>query len=153
MISTLTALVIPVSVAVGTPEVTGSMPAVAIAEEMSTLTVVVEGVQEKLGPVYIAVQKRENYQKWNAGAGGVYKGVKAGNHTYTYDLPAGDYAVSIWHDSDNDGQFTMDGYTPLDGWGNSGNQNLQRAPTFDDVKITVTGAGSKETIKMHYSAE
>jgi uncharacterized protein (DUF2141 family) len=140
MISTLTALVIPVSIAVamsaGPIGPQGLTPAVATDEDTSTLTLVVEGVQAKGGPVYIAVQKRENYQKWNAGAGGVYKEVKAGDHTYTYDLPVGDYAVSIWHDSDNDGKFTMEGYTPLDGWGNSGNQNLQRPPTFDDVKIT-----------------
>ncbi|UTW56239.1 DUF2141 domain-containing protein [Kordiimonas sp. SCSIO 12610] len=114
------------------------------------LSVTLKGVQEKAGPMYVAVQKRENYQKWNAGAGGIYKGLKAGDHTYVYDVPAGEYAISVWHDSDNDGQFTMQGYLPLDGWGNSGNQNLQAPPTFDDVKITVSAKGSRETVNMHY---
>jgi uncharacterized protein (DUF2141 family) len=116
----------------------------------ANLTVVLKGVQAKDGPLYIAVQKRENYQKWQAGAGGVYQNIKAGQHTYEYQLPAGDYAVSVWHDSDNDGKFTMQGYLPLDGWGNSGNQNLQAPPSFDDVKITLSAKGKSETINMHY---
>jgi uncharacterized protein (DUF2141 family) len=166
MISTFTAIALPafiITTSTYSPSANVEQPLNPVGPEVATgkadntdkarLIVTLAGVEEKAGPMYVAVQKRENYQKWNAGVGGVYKDLKAGDHTYEYILPAGEYAISVWHDSDNDGKFTMQGYTPLDGWGNSGMQELQGPPTFDDVKITVPAQGTTETVKLHYPAQ
>jgi len=122
------------------------------AEETGGLTVNLQGVLGGGGPLYVSVQKREDFQKDRGTSGGIYKNVKAGNIKYEYTgIPAGEYSVMIWHDIDNDGQFSMDDvtYAPLDGWGASGPE-LRSAPTFDDVKISIDNTGTELTILMHY---
>lgn len=116
-----------------------------------SLTVEIEGVHESAGPLYVSVQTKEDYQHPRHTAGGIYKDVNAGTLTYTYAaIPAGDYAISLWHDLDNDGTFTMgENYRPLDGWGASG-KTLTGAPTFDDVKITVSEGSQTQRIQMVY---
>lgn len=116
-----------------------------------SLTVQIEGVHESTGPLYVSVQTKDDYQQPRHTAGGIYKDVKAGTLTYTYAaIPAGDYAISLWHDLDNDGAFTMgDNYRPLDGWGASG-KTLTGAPTFNDVKITVSEGSQTQQLKMVY---
>jgi uncharacterized protein (DUF2141 family) len=68
-------------------------------------------------------------------------------------VPAGDYAVTIFHDEDNSGKFKTNfvGY-PLEGYGFSNNYVPQfRAPTFDETKFHYDGNGWKQlTIKMIY---
>ena len=129
-------------------------PATALASESpaaGSLTVEIENVRESTGPLYVSVQTKDDYQQARHTAGGIYKDVKAGSLTYTYAaIPAGDYAISLWHDLDNDGTFTIgENYRPLDGWGASG-KTLTGAPTFDDVKITVSEGSQTQRIQMVY---
>ncbi|GGX64133.1 hypothetical protein GCM10011309_12740 [Litorimonas cladophorae] len=101
------------------------------------------------GPIYVSIQKREDYQSMK-GFGGIIKTPVAGEMTATFHVDApGDYSVSIWHDRDDDGRFSMDAsYNVLDSWGASGTPPPNAAPTFDDVKITVPNMGADVTIKM-----
>jgi uncharacterized protein (DUF2141 family) len=69
------------------------------------------------------------------------------------DVPAGDYAVTLFHDEDSSGKFktNMIGY-PLEGYGFSNNYVPQfRAPTFDETKFHYDGNGWKRlSVKMIY---
>ncbi len=121
------------------------------AAETGGLTVNLRGVQQGGGPLYVSVQKREDFKQERGTSGGIYKNVTGGNMTYTYtDIPVGGYSVMIWHDTNNDGEFSKDEhYMPLDGWGASGPE-LRGEPKFDDVKINIGANGSVVTIAMHY---
>ena len=68
-------------------------------------------------------------------------------------FPAGDYAVTLFHDEDSSGKFksNMIGY-PLEGYGFSNNVVPQfSAPTFDQCKFPYDGKGWKQiSVKMIY---
>ena len=67
---------------------------------------------------------------------------------FTVDEP-GDYSVSVWHDRDDDGRFSMtETYEILDSWGVSGTPPNDKEPTFDDVKISIPNMGTSVTIDM-----
>ncbi|MEE9433405.1 MAG: DUF2141 domain-containing protein [Sphingorhabdus sp.] len=124
----------------------------AYSKEVGTLTVNLEGVKNGGGPLYVSVQTRADFKQDRYTSGGVYQNVQGGNLSYVYKgVPVGEYGVMIWHDMDNNGQFTKDEktYMPRGGWGASGNE-LRGEPKFDDVKITHGRSGTVLTIKMHY---
>ncbi len=101
------------------------------------------------GPIYVSIQTRKDYSSMK-GFGGVIKAAEAGVMTATHhvDTP-GEYAVSIWHDRDDDGRFSMtDSYEVLDSWGASGTPPTDTKTTFDDVKISVPNMGTNVTINM-----
>ena len=102
-------------------------------------------------PLYISVQTEENYRSMK-GHGTILKQTTAGTVTETVQLPAaGDYAISIWHDLDNDGRFSMnERYEILDGWGTSGGIPEAAAPSFSTSKISVPSSGAETTIAMIY---
>ena len=68
-------------------------------------------------------------------------------------IPAGDYAVTLFHDEDSSGKFksNMIGY-PLEGYGFSNNVVPQfKAPVFDECKFHYDGSDMKQIpIKMIY---
>ena len=79
------------------------------------------------------------------GHGGMLQEASLGEMTATFNVDqAGDYAVSVWHDLNDDGIFSMsESYKILDGWGNSAEAEaeaeaeVEGRPSFDDVKIAV----------------
>jgi uncharacterized protein (DUF2141 family) len=76
-----------------------------------------------------------------------------GECVFAGPFPAGDYAVTLFHDENGNGKFdsNMIGY-PLEGYGFSNNVVPQfRAPTFDQCKFQYAGNGSKQiSVKMIY---
>jgi len=76
-----------------------------------------------------------------------------GECVFAGNIPAGDYAVTLFHDEDNSGKFKTNliGY-PLEGYGFSNNYVPQfRAPTFDETKFHYDGNGWKQiSVKMIY---
>jgi uncharacterized protein (DUF2141 family) len=61
-------------------------------------------------------------------------------------IPAGDYAVTVFHDENSNGKFDTNwvGY-PLEGYGFSNNAKAQfKAPSFDETKFQYDGAGVKQ---------
>ncbi len=115
------------------------------------VTVTLKNITETEGPVYVSIQTREDYQSMK-GHGGIISKATLGDMTATFKVKEpGDYAVSVWHDLDNDGRFSMtEDYKVLDGWGASGNPPVNRAPTFDDVKVKIETFGSSATVNMKY---
>ncbi|MGH7926113.1 MAG: DUF2141 domain-containing protein [Candidatus Binatus sp.] len=78
---------------------------------------------------------------------------RSGECVFGGNIPAGDYAVTIFHDEDASGKFKSNfiGY-PLEGYGFSNNVNPQfKAPGFDECKFLYDGSRWKQIpIKMIY---
>ncbi len=117
------------------------------------ITVTLENVQSAEGPIYVSIQKSHEYMGMK-GHGGILKTAAPGTMQVVYKVDEpGDYSVSIWHDTNDDGIFSMDeSYNILDGWGASGNAPKDRKPVFDDVKISIESYGASVTIPMKYPA-
>jgi len=68
-------------------------------------------------------------------------------------VPAGDYAVTLFHDENKNGKFDKNfiGY-PLEGYGFSNNVAPQfKAPSFDETKFHYDGSGTKQIpVQMIY---
>ncbi|WP_017932586.1 DUF2141 domain-containing protein [Robiginitomaculum antarcticum] len=127
----------------------------AFADE-ATIPVIVtlDGVRSGYAPLYISVQKRAHFMGIK-GHSEILKTTTDGTMhvTVNVDTPD-DYAVSVWHDLNDDGVFSMtDDYQVLDGWGNSGATDLRGRPTFDDVKFTVTDSGAATVVALKYPSE
>lgn len=115
------------------------------------LTVTVTDVRAGDVPLYVSIQTKETYRSMK-GEGGILKETTSGDITRTFNLKeGGEYAISIWHDLDDDGRFSMtESYEILDGWGSSGEIPRGSAPTFDDAKVTVPSFGASTTVAMIY---
>lgn len=115
------------------------------------MTITLTDVMQSNVPLYISVQTEAEYRSMK-GQGTILKETAAGTVTKTVQLPsAGDYAVTIWHDLDNDGRFSMnERYEIADGWGTSGEVETSSAPSFQSAKITVPNFGAETTIAMIY---
>jgi uncharacterized protein (DUF2141 family) len=68
-------------------------------------------------------------------------------------VPAGDYAVTLFHDENSNGKFDSNfvGY-PLEGYGFSNNAKAMfKAPSFDECKFHYDGNGTKQIpVQMIY---
>ena len=130
----------------------------SVANEAADANIPVEvnltGVQIADGPIYISVQKREQYMGMK-GHGAILTTVTPGNMSATVNVDEpGNYAISVWHDMDDDTVFDMDKtYRPAEGWGASGTVPTDRMPTFDDVKISVESFGTAVTIPVKYPSQ
>ena len=101
-------------------------------------------------PVYVSIQTEDEFRSLKGG-GGITPHAKTGTISATFLVKEpGDYAVSVWHDRDGDGRFSMSAdYTAiLDSFGASGKPPEDRMPTFDDVKFSVPNIGTSLTIEM-----
>ena len=154
-VSTIGALmssVVILGVAVGaTANDAETAPAWKSKEGIIPVTVTLKNITETDGPLYVSIQTREDYRSMK-GHGGMIKSVTLGDMTTTFKVDApGEYSVSVWHDLDDDGRFSMtEDYQVLDGWGASGNPPASGDPTFDDVKITVETFGATIPVEMKY---
>ncbi|MEP0393325.1 MAG: DUF2141 domain-containing protein [Erythrobacter sp.] len=125
--------------------------ALAAPAYAGTVTVRVNGVSDVGGTIYVSVQNREQFMTDDATETTIIKAPKPGSHTLTYDVPDGEYVVSVWHDDNNNGQFDKDEYhTPRDGWAMVNGERLRGEPQFDQVKTTVSGSLSTIDLNMVY---
>lgn len=118
------------------------------------LSITLNGVRAGDTPLYISVQTEADYRSME-GHGTIVATTEAGTLTRSVELPAaGSYAVSVWHDLDNDGRFSMsDTYEIEDGWATSGVVPRGSAPTFSNAKVVVPGYGADIEIAMIYPEE
>ncbi|MEQ9506880.1 MAG: DUF2141 domain-containing protein [Hyphomonas sp.] len=115
------------------------------------LTVTVEGIEARGGKLYVGVQTEAQFMKDDGIAGDIVEAPAAGRSQFTYDLPEGAYAVSIWHDFNGNGTFdTAENGMPLDGWSSINAETLRAAPTFEQVKMAVPAEGAAASLKMYY---
>ncbi len=115
------------------------------------LSVTVDGVEDRGGKLYIGVQTEAEFMKPAGIAGTVLPAPTAGTHTVTFDIPAGDYAISVWHDENDDYVFDLDeNGMPADGWSMVNGEALTGVPTFEVVKVTLTEDGTSAAAAMIY---
>jgi len=121
----------------------GTIPVDVTLTDISPVSAIAED------KIYVSIQTRETYRSLK-GHGGILTTLTPGTLQATfYVAEPGEYAVSVWHDRDNDMRFSMDEtYRILDGWGASGTPPTDKMPSFDDVKITVPNMGTSVTIDM-----
>ncbi len=135
------------------PSIAALAGALALAATASAadLTVTLEGVEARGGPLYISLQTEDQFMKEEAIAGDRTEAPQAGNLTYTLSVPAGKYALVVWHDDNGNGEFDRqeDGQ-PLDGWAMSHSADLRGFPTFAAVSVDVPESGAAITEPMIY---
>lgn len=123
-----------------------------MASETVTVAVNLEGIKTGHAPLYISIQDANQFRT-NEGAGGtILRSQDNENMTVELNVEPGTYAVSIWHDLDEDGKFSRGkDYWPTDGWGSSNNPQAGKAPSFEDMKVDVTHDGQLIPITMQYA--
>lgn len=125
--------------------------AVAAPAYSAPLTVDLDGVRGAPGKLYVSVQTREQFMRDGGIAGSVVSLPQAGSHRFGYELPAGEYAVSVWHDDNGNGAFDKnEKFIPLDGWAMPNSERLRGEPTFDQVKTVVGNAPAAVRLAMVY---
>lgn len=118
------------------------------AAHAAPLTVSLDGVAGD-GPLYISVQTESEFMQDTGTAGTIVQTPDPGAHAFTFDVPPGAYAVSVWHD-DGNGVFDRDetGW-PLDGWAFSGPVG-EGEPRFENVAVPVGPDGGSISLQMVY---
>lgn len=115
------------------------------------LNVDLDGVRSSGGKLYVSVQTREQFMKDDGAAGTVVSSPGAGTHRFSFAIPAGDYAVSVWHDDNGNGKFDKsDSHMPLDGWAMTNGAALRGEPKFDQVMTRVGAAPATVRLSMIY---
>lgn len=115
------------------------------------LIVTLNGVEDRDAPLYVGVQTEDQFMKQDGVAGDRVVAPEAGSHTFSFDLPEGDYSVSVWHDLNSNGEFDIGEYgMPDEGWAMSNGSNLRGEPTFDEVKVAVGPEGAEITETVQY---
>lgn len=128
----------------------GALAAAGMAQA-APLTVNVDGIEARGGKFYVGVQTAAQFMKDDGIAGEIVEAPEAGSRSFTFDLPEGAYAVSIWHDFNNNGKFdTAENGRPLDGWTSPNAETLRAAPTFEQSAVSVGADGGAATLKMIY---
>ena len=131
----------------------GAQPGLAEAPQTASLEVTVTGIKNAKGVIQLAICPP------NAGfpdcKGKVVRSAKLtivnGQAYGRFDgLPAGNYAVSVFHDANSNAKLDTFAGIPKEGYGFSRNPGFKpRAPKFAEAEVVVQGA-AKTTIKLRY---
>lgn len=115
------------------------------------LAVKVDGIEARGGTLYVGVQTEAEFMTNGGIAGEMVATPEAGAQTFTFDLPEGAYAVSVWHDFNANAKFDMsDEGLPADGWAMINGETLRGPPVFSNASLAVTEAGAKVSLKVIY---
>jgi uncharacterized protein (DUF2141 family) len=102
------------------------------------LTIVVDGIEQTSGTIYAAVYTADNFLK--KPFSGTLAKVDAEEITLTLDsLASGNYAVSLFHDENNNGKLDTSSFgIPVEKTGVSNNaKGAYGPPKFDDCRFLV----------------
>lgn len=115
------------------------------------VTVTLTGVQARGGQVLVTLQTRDQFMQ-AAGFAQRIEAPGAGPLTITFeDVPAGDYALSAFHDENADNQMQSSAIgIPEEGWAMSNGDALMGPPTFDLVRVSIPAEGGAITEAMRY---
>lgn len=118
----------------------------------STVSLNLGGIRAAEGDLYVSLQTRAQFMKPAGSYGTILRKPAAGSRTVTLTgVEPGDYAVSVWHDINNNRRFDRaENGVPTDGWAMLNAEGLRAAPTFDQVKFPVAGAAKTVKLEMHY---
>jgi uncharacterized protein (DUF2141 family) len=103
------------------------------------------------GRLHVSIQTRQQFMQDQGTAGSVVTAPQAGSHRFNYEIPAGEYAISVWHDDNGNGAFDKDGrFTPLDGWAMPNGDQLRGEPTFEQIRTMVGNSPATVRLTMTY---
>ncbi|MGE8214907.1 hypothetical protein D3C87_198420 [compost metagenome] len=123
----------------------------AASASAGDLQVDLHGIRAHTGTVRLAVV--DSAAGWDSQAAPVQAQSLAASgedaHVVFKNLPAGDYAVLVTHDENDNG--TLDTNLvgiPVEGYGFSNNPQVMRKPTFDEARVHVPAAGAAINIAL-----
>jgi uncharacterized protein (DUF2141 family) len=125
-------------------------PAPAAAEGPAKLTLTVTGIKDVKGALMIAVFDQAGYDADKPVAQAAAP-VTAASVTTTFDLPAGEYGIKMFHDVDGDGKMGTNPFgLPLEPYGFSNNAPAQFGPaTWDAAAFKVAAPATTASIKLN----
>ena len=126
-------------------------PQAAVAEETAAkLTLTVTNIAEHKGALMIAVYDAVGYGKDAQLAAGMVP-VTGDSATTTFDLPAGQYGIKLFHDVDGDGKMGMNPFgMPTEPFAFSNSAPAQFGPAkWDAAKFDVVAPATSHTIKFN----
>ncbi|MFC0589074.1 DUF2141 domain-containing protein [Novosphingobium aquiterrae] len=119
----------------------------------NALQITVSGIKSDKGVIRIAVcPPQAGFPECKASVARTasLKIVNGTAHAVLDGLPAGTYAVSAFHDANDNGKLDTFVGIPKEGYGFSRNPAFKpRAPRFDETEITIT-SNSATAIKLRY---
>ena len=123
------------------------------AEEILGLEVIVTDIRNDKGNIVVAVFNSANafesydyYRATEYGEIGADKAIDGMIKLSFRRLRSGPYAVSLFHDENNNDDFDMEGDYPLEGFGTSGARNALHEPTFEEASVDP----GRVIIRMYY---
>ncbi|MEQ1780790.1 MAG: DUF2141 domain-containing protein [Hyphomonadaceae bacterium] len=125
-------------------------PQVASAEGAAKLTVTVTNITEHKGALMIAVYDKAGYDADKQAAAGMVP-VSSDTASTTFDLPAGQYGIKMFHDVDGDGKMGTNPFgMPVEPFAFSNNAPAQFGPAkWDAAAFTVEAPATTQTIKLN----
>ena len=129
----------------------GLMAVTGLDASAATLTLKVSGVRSSDGHLVVLVE--ESADGWNGRqkeAARVRIKASAGEVKYRFEgLPAGDYAVQIFHDENDNGDLDKNLFgIPSEDYGFSQNPNVWRRATFDEAKFDLAADGGEIVVRL-----
>lgn len=125
--------------------------AIAAPAHAGNLIVHLDGVRGTGGTLFVSVQTRAEFMQERGTAGSVLSSPQSGAHQFSFAVPAGEYAVSVWHDDNGNGRFDKnDSHMPLDGWAMTNSEGLRGEPSFDQARMRIGEAPSSVRLSMAY---
>lgn len=128
------------------------LPLAAVAARASDLTVIIQDVDNAKGSVVAAVyDSATSFLKPPLAKARLKAAAVAGSVSFVvHDLPAGEYAVTTFHDENNSGQLAANALgVPTEGYGFSNDaQGVAGPPKFAQAAFDFDGKTNK-TIVIH----
>jgi len=124
-------------------------------ELSATLTITMKGFRNTKGRVFIALFDKQNGfpNDRDKSCRKAKEDIDADSVVVVFEnVPYGSYAISVYHDENNNGKLDKRwGVIPSEGIGSSNNVRQQKkAPSFDDARFSVTDSTVALEIKITY---
>ena len=118
------------------------------------LTVEAAGIRNQDGALFVTVYddgrafKADRVDKAFAVSG---LAIRGGQVRFTlHDVPSGSYAVSLFHDEDNNGEFDMRRGIPVEGYGISNSRDSLDEPGFDRASVKIDKDDRTIRVQLYY---
>lgn len=130
------------------------LAAVPVPAMAGTVTINVTGLRQGTGDLYVSLQTRDQFMKPTGTSGEIVTRPAAGSRTVTLsNVPAGTYAISVWHDVNGNKQWDGEeagGPGPFDGWAMLNGDTLRAEPRFEQVSFTMGDGARTFTLPVRY---
>lgn len=115
------------------------------------LTVELKGVSKTTGTVKLkVVDSAAAYDGKAQGVAAEAWKPEGEGHQFRFDLPAGQYAVMVIHDANDNGKLDSNVIgIPTEPYGFSNNPRVMRKPTFDETRFELPASGTSITVELN----